>query len=186
MRTIKNSRVQIGLLRKDDRIGLAGARPTVERLHAREKRQRRDGHERERAAARFEDSPDDQRPPPSRQVLHHQERQGAQRDADPEQERNQVGAEKFRLVRECRPRCKSQATRRPRRPAASAGVQDSALFLRLRSFRLARQFCPLRVRHIGDRHLPAELQRPNVGDDGPAIVAAARGSRRDTSRRSRW
>src|SRR5579864_1983897 len=91
--------IEIGLLRQNDRLGLPGPGPTVDRLHSREKRQRRNGHERERAGSRFEDAPNDERPPPSRQVLHHQERQGTQRDANPEQERNQVGAEKIRLVR---------------------------------------------------------------------------------------
>src|ERR1700736_6540776 len=54
--------------------------------------------------------------------------------------------------------------------AASAGLQDSPYCFALRSFRFALQDFSLRCRKAVDRYLPAQLQRPDISNDGPAVA----------------
>src|SRR5258708_36782346 len=62
-----------------------------------------------------------------------------------------------------------QGRRRWTRPA-SASLRGSPYCFALRSFRFAPQFFPLRLGNVIDRCLPAELQRANIRNAGPAVA----------------
>ena len=92
--------VQVGRLVLQDGVlrHRVGVRPEIQLVHAEGDRQEQQGHERQRPACRLQHPADHDAPRAAREVVHHRECQGPERDADPEDVGQQVRLEEVLAV----------------------------------------------------------------------------------------
>ena len=92
--------VQVGRLVLQDGVlrHRVGVRPEIQLVHAEGDWQEQQGHERQRPACRLQHPADHDAPRAAREVVHHRECQGPERDADPEDVRQQVRLEEVLAV----------------------------------------------------------------------------------------
>ena len=97
----EEGRVQVRALVAEERVGChhLRARPLVELPEPEGERQEGEGEEGEGARPRLEHAPDDEAPGTARQVVDQDDRHAAERDAEPEEVGDEVGAEERCRIR---------------------------------------------------------------------------------------
>ena len=81
--------------RDERRVG-----PWIHAIHAQRDRQEQHGHQRKHARGRADGTADDDTPGAARQLMHHAEREAAERDAEPQHVRHQVRLQELGRVEE--------------------------------------------------------------------------------------
>ena len=153
-------------------------------------------------ARRLEHAPRDHAPLPARQVVDHHPGERAERDAPPEQERDEPGADRTARGLLVKPNAHSPRPTTPTigrealdaRPRRRHGVGESVIASVLsvrrrgvgRSSSAGVQLAALVRRHVGHAGPLAVLQRADVGRDRPPILRRRPACGSPASRRSRW